>query len=212
MDTQEQIFGLVESAQQQQAAVNEALTRLARMTAALQEASVQAVPAVRGAAAQGVAIALGTASKDATAAVMAATKHLADSLWKGVHATDIAEFRLSKAAELFDRSVVSMRWRHVAMLSVGAAGCIVVVLIAGWISLTWQRDHVSDLREEKATLTAEVADLAATATKLTAKGGRAALTMCGTDAQTPRLCVKVIDGKPYGGESGKETFYIISGY
>jgi len=210
MDTEEQVYGLIGAAQEHQRAMTSELAALIRATTALQEASAQAVPAVEKAAGQGVAKALSTASVDATAALMATTKHLVDSLWKGVHATDQAEFKLSKAAQLFDRSVVAMRWRHVAMLSAGAAGCIVAVLIAGWISLTWQRSQVNDMRDERAALLVEVAGLRATVDKLTAKGGAATLNTCGP--QKGRVCVRVDAGAGTYGDKNTGQYYVVHGY
>ena len=71
------------------------------------------------------------------------------------------------------------------------------VLLAGWLSVWWERHQVEQLAEQRQALTAEVAQLQANAEDWAKRAGRARLEKCGEQA---RLCVRVDSRQAYGKE------------
>ena len=81
--------------------------------------------------------------------------------------------------------------------------------LAGWsayASLAWQLHQVSSLREEKAALLGEVAQLQANADDWAKRGGRAKLEKCG---DAGRLCVRIDKTTGYGKDS---DYFVLRGY
>lgn len=170
MDAQQQLFGLMAVAEEQQKAVEAALSGLAAERAALAE--------VRS----GVSDAVAAAVRDALAGVPdAAAKTLGeaaqpviDSLFGVVQSAGEAEASLKRAGAWF-------AWKWVAVAAGGLAG----VCLVTYAALLWQLHQISSLREEKAALQADVAALQANVAALEKKGGRIVMRTCGG-----RLCIE----------------------
>ena len=79
-----------------------------------------------------------------------------------------------------------------------AAGGLVGVCLVAYASLAWQLHQVSSLREEKAALQADVAQMQASVAALERKGGRIVLSTCGG-----RLCIEASSNQGQGAEQWK---------
>lgn len=224
MDAQQQLYGLMAVAEDQQKAVKAAIdgltaerAALAKERAALAQAAASvaragrdiqcavdgAVPALQeaagGAVGHAVRVALAGGAEVAARAFDGATRPIVGQLAGFVHAAGEAEGKISGAVEAF-----GWRW---AMVAFGAAaGGIVAVLLAAWLAVWWQRDEVEQLTAQKAALLGEVTQLQATAEGWAKRGGRAKLVTCG---DKDRLCVRVDKGSVYG-EDG--DYYVLRGY
>lgn len=207
MDAQQQLFGMMTIAEEQQKAVKAAIDGLAaeRAAVAKERASMAQVLAAVNNAAQGVRMAAGEAvatsvaeslsgaSKAAAEALGEASKPVIDRLSGVVRAASNAEGKLNGAVAAFG-------WKWALMASGAAAGGIAALLLGAWISVAWQRHQVE-------TLSAEVAELKATAADLAKRGGRATINVCG---DKKRLCVRV--DNPKDGQGENRDYFVLKGY
>lgn len=199
MDAQQQLFGMMAIAEEQQKAVKAAIDGLAAERASMAQVLLavnNAAQGVRKAAGEAVATSvtesLSGASKAAVEALSEASKPVMDRLSGVVRAASNVEGRLNGAVAAFG-------WKWAMVAGGAAAGGILTVLLVAWISVGWQRHQVE-------TLSAEVAELKATAADLAKRGGRAELTVCG---DKKRLCTRVETGTPFGKDS---DYFILKGY
>ena len=235
MDAQQQLFGLMAVAEEHQKAVKAALDGLTAERAALakeraavaqaaasvagvagevRKAAAEAVPAIQKAAGEAVGASV---SKSLAGAADAAAKALGEaarpvigSLSGVVQSAGEAEASIKNAGAWF-------AWKWVAV----AGGGLVGVCLVAYAALAWQLHQVSSLREEKAGLQADIAQMQASVTALEKRGGRITLNSC-TDANgTERLCIPVSTNQGKGYEnftapfSNKKTgiqFVIPKGY
>jgi outer membrane murein-binding lipoprotein Lpp len=100
-------------------------------------------------------------------------------------------------------AVAAFGWRWAALAGSTAAGGVAAVLLAGWLSVWWQRHEVERLAAQRQALAAEVAQWQAQADAWAKKGGRAKLERCGDQG---RLCVRV---DTRAGGFGKEGDYMV---
>ena len=191
MDAQQQLFGLMAVAEEHQKAVKAAIDGLTAERAAL--AKERAAVAQAAASVAGVAGDVRKAAADAIPAMQRAAgeaaKPVIGSLSGVVQAASDAEGSMRNAGAWF-------AWKWVAV----AAGGLVGVCLVAYVSLAWQLHQVSNLREEKAELEANVADLAK-------RGGRAKLEKCGDQN---RLCVRI--DKSAGGFGKDSEYAVLKGY
>ena len=170
MDAQQQLFGLMAVAEEHQKAVKDAIDGLASERAALakeraalaqaaakvagvaddvKQAAAEAVPALRTAVGEAVDASversLAGASDTAAKALGEACKPIVDSLSGMARAAGEAEGKLSGA-------VASFGWKWATVAGGAAAGGIAAVLLAGWISVWWERHQVEQLAEQRAAL------------------------------------------------------------
>lgn len=206
MDAEQQLFQMMTVLEDQQKAVQAAIQGLAaeRAAVAKERASMAQVLAAVNNAAQGVRMAAGEAvassvaeslsgaSKAAAEALGEAAKPVIDRLSGVVKAASNAEGRLNGAVAAFG-------WKWAMVAGGAAAGGILTVLLAAWISVGWQRHQVETLSEE-------VAELKATAADLAKRGGRATINVCG---DKKRLCVRVDNSQNFG--EGQD-YYVLKGY
>lgn len=220
MDAQQQLFGLMAVAEEHQKAVKAAIDGLTAERAALakeraavaqaaasvagiagevRKAAADAVPAMQKAAGEAVGASvrqsLADASDAAAKALGEAAKPVLGSLSGVVQAASDAEGSMRNAGAWF-------AWKWVAV----AAGGLIGVCLVAYASLAWQLHQVSSLREEKAALLGEVAQLQANADDWAKRGGRAKLDKCG-DAR--RLCVRIDKTTSYGKDS---DYFVLRGY
>ena len=225
MDAQQQLFGLMAVAEEHQkavkAAIDDGLTAervaLAKERAALSQAAAsvagvagdvkkaaaQAVPAIQKAASEAVGASvrqsLAGAAEAAVEALGEAAKPIIGSLSGVVRAAGEAEGKLSSA-------VASFGWKSATLAGGAAAGGIVAVLFAGWMSGWWERHQVEQLAEQRAALLSEVAQLRAQAEDWAKRAGRSKLEKCGDHG---RLCVRVDKTAGFGKD---EDYYVLRGY
>ena len=220
MDAQQQLFGLMAVAEEHQKAVKAAIDGLTAERAALakeraavaqaaasvagiagevRKAAADAVPAMQKAAGEAVGASvrqsLAGASDAAAKALGEAAKPVIGSLSGVVQAAHEAEGSMRNAGAWF-------AWKWVAV----AAGGLVGVCLVAYAALAWQLHQVSSLREEKAALLGEVAQLQANADDWAKRGGRAKLEKCG---DAGRLCVRIDKTTSYGKDS---DYFVLRGY
>ena len=201
------LYGLMEIAEGQQAAVQTALEGLAAERAGLRrerEALARQVQAVEGGARAAVRAAvvdsLAGAATEGAAAVQAATRPLLDRV-AGVTAE-------AGQAEAALRGVVLWAsWRLLGwVVAVGAA-----TVVLGWLMssgvLWWNTSAIGAAQERKAELQAEVAELQANRDAWVKAGLMAKLERCGPKA---RPCIRVDESAGGFGERG--DFRVILGY
>jgi len=201
------LYGLMEIAEGQQAAVQAALEGLAAERAALRrerEALARPVQAVEGSARAAVRAAvadsLAGAATEGVAAVQAATWPLLDRV-AGVTAE-------AGQAEAALRSVVLWAsWRLLGWIA--AMGAMTVLL--GWLMssgmLWWNTSAIGAVQERKAELQAEVVELKANRDALVKAGMLGKLERRGPKA---RPCIRVDES--VGGFGNRDDFRVILGY
>ena len=217
MDAQQQLFGLMAVAEEHQkaaidgltaeraalakerAAVAQAAASVAGIAGEVRKAAADAIPAMQKAAGEAVGASvrqsLAGASDAAAKALGEAAKPVIGSLSGVVQAASDAEGSMRNAGAWF-------AWKWVAV----AAGGLVGVCLVAYASLAWQLHQVSSLREEKAALLGEVAQLQANADDWAKRGGRAKLEKCG---DAGRLCVRIDKTTGYGKDS---DYFVLRGY
>ena len=174
MDEQ-QIFSMMALAEDHQKAVTAAIAGLAAERAALAKeraALAQAVAGVTKAASDAVSAAvrqsLAGASETAVTAFTKAAGPFAGEVRKVAEQAGAAAEKVDRAAQLLGMKAVAV-----------AAGCIVVVGLAAWGIVAWERHQVVDLKKQIAQERAMVAEL-------DKAGGRVVWSTCGG-----RLCFEV---------------------
>ena len=185
---EDRLYGLMEVAERQQAAVQAALDGLAAERAALareREALAREVAGLQagtqGAVRAAVADSLAGAAVEGAAAVQAATGPLLARL------DGVAEQAGQADAALRD----VMAWATWRLLGWVAAAAALLVL-GGWLASTlvlwWDTDAIGAARVEKAQLQAEVAEIKANRDEWVKTGALAKLERCGPKV---RPCVRV---------------------
>ena len=203
------LYGLMEIAEGQQAAVQAALEGLAAERAALRrerEALARQVQAVEGGARAAVRAAvaegLAGAATEGAAAVQAATGPLLSRLAR------VAE-QAGQAETALRRVVLWASWRLLGwVMAVGAA-----TVLLGWLMssgvLWWNTSAIGAAQERKAELQAEVAEMQANRDVWVKAGMLARLERCGP---TRRPCIRVDEGAGPFGSQGHDDYRVIQGY
>ena len=195
MESQEQVFGLIAVAEEQQKAVQVALDGLSAERAALAKERAALSQSVGASVRQ----ALAGASEIAAGAFGEASKPFVSQLSGVLKAAGEAESKLSRAVAAFG-------WRWALLAGGAAAGGIVATVLVGWMVSWWQRHEVEGLAEQKAALISEVGQLQAEANEWAKRGGRAKLETCG---DAGRLCVRIDKSTGYGKEG---DYFVLRGY
>ncbi len=194
------LYGLVEIADRQQAAVQAALEGLAAERAALAR-QVQALQSgVQGAARAAVAEGLAGAATEGVAAVQAATGPLLSRL-------DSVAVQAGQADAALRGVVLWASWRLLGwVVAVGAA-----TVLLGWLMssgvLWWNTSAIGAAQEHKAELQAEVAELQANRDALVKAGMMAKLERCNPGY---RPCIRVNESA--GAFGDRSDFRVILGY
>jgi hypothetical protein len=167
MDEQ-QIFGLMAVAEDQQKAAAAAIAGLAAERAALAKER-----ALLAQVAQGIQKATGEAVSAAVKQSLAGASETAVTAFTKAAGPFAGEVRrvaeqASVAAEKVDRAA---QWLGVKAVAV-AAGCIVIVALAAWGIVAWERHEVIDLKKQ-------IAQERATVAYLDKEGGRVVWNTCG---------------------------------
>ncbi len=217
-DVEAEIFGLMTAAQDQQAAVQTALTRLAAQEAALKEerrflaetltvVQNQLVLARRAAEEIGpelqrkVEAAIRSAVADKVAhAVASAAGPVFNQLTAVVEAAGAVEMSLR-------RVVGWLTWRLLGQLGAIVAG-LLALMVAGRLGLEWWTDYrLASAQAESSLLEAKIAGLQDTRDMLERAGAKAGINKCGPSA---RLCIRVDEAAgPFGDQA---DYRIIRGY
>jgi hypothetical protein len=167
------------------------VAKVAGVAGDVKRAAADAVPAMERAAGEAVGTSmrqsLAGASQTAANALGEAAKPVIRSLSGMVQAAQDAEGAMRSAGAWF-------AWKWVAV----AAGGLIGVCLVAYASLAWQLHQVSSLRDDRAALAADVAQMQATVSALEKKGGRIVMTTCGG-----RLCIEASSNQGAGVEQWK---------
>ena len=187
----------------ERAALAQAAAALIDTVADVRTAAAGTVPAIREAAseaiAQSVKESMAGASDVAAQALQEALEPIITSLSGAERAAGQAESKLTNA-------VASFGWKWAGVAAGAAAGGIMAILLAGFLSVGWQRHQVEELKGERAALLDEVAQLQVQAEDWAKRGGRAKLEACGDQR---RLCVRIDRTTGYGKEG---DYFVLRGY
>ena len=206
-ETEDRLYGLMEIAERQQAAVQAALDGLTAERAALgRERQALAKTAgdlalgTRVAAEAGVQASLAGAATEGVAAVQAATRPLLGRL------ADMTE-RAGQAEAALRRVVLWASWRLLGWVMAGVAGLVLLGWLASTLVLWWDNGAITEARMQKTQLQAEVAEMQANHDGWVKAGMLGKLERCGPKA---RLCIRVDEGAgPFGERS---DYRVIQGY
>jgi len=221
------LFGLMAAAQDQQAAVEAALKRLAAQEealkgerlklaegvaalqaeiAALRQATRSVGPELQRGTQEAVRTAvvnsLAGAGDAAARAAAAATRPLLDRL-DGVSET-------AQEVEASLRQVVRwVTWRLLGQVAAVVAGCVLVGVLAD-ISIRWwtERDLAFE-QAQKAVLEAEIAGLQGTRDQMVKAGMLAKITRCDPGA---RPCIRINEAAGKFGADGHDDYRVVLGY
>ncbi|MBE9610909.1 hypothetical protein [Chitinilyticum piscinae] len=203
MDAQQQLFGLMALAEDQQKAVQAAIEALeaeretlqrereafkqatsaaAGVVVEVKQAAAAAIPGVQKAAENAVGaavrVSLAGASQAAANALETASSPILSALTGVVRAGESAADRLNAASAAFG-------WRWATVAGGISAGAIVAVSLVAWGAVWWQRGEVESLQAERQALATDVARLQVSVADLEKRGGRIVMNDCGG-----RLCIE----------------------
>jgi len=185
---EDRLYGLMEVAERQQAAVQAALEGLAAERAALTRERETLARGVRdvqigtqGAVRAAVADSLAGAAVEGVAAVRAATGPLLSRL------AGVAE-QAGQADAALRRVVAWASWRLLGWMAAAVALLVLVGWLASGLVLWWDTGAIGAARVEKRQLQLEVAELRASRDEWAKTGALAKLERCGPKA---RPCVRV---------------------
>jgi hypothetical protein len=208
-ETEDRLYGLMEIAERQQAAVQAALDGLAAERAALgreREALARGVRdlqlGTQGAVRSAVADSLAGAATEGLAAVQAATKPLLGRL-AGVTA------EAGQAEAALRQVVLWASWRLLGWVMAAIAGLVLLGWLASTLVLWWDNGTIAAAQVEKAQLQQEVAGLQATQDAWVKAGMLGRLERCGPKA---RPCIRVDEGAGGFQSQGHDDYRVIQGY
>ncbi len=206
-ETEERLYGLMEIAERQQAAVQAALAGLAAERAALKrerderaseakalDLSLQA--AVRSA----VTDSLAAAATEGVQAVQTATAPLLDKL-------DSVTATAGRAETTLRRVVLWASWRLLGWVMAGMAVLVLLIWLTSTVTLWWDTDAIASAQARKAQLQAEVAELRANREGWVMAGMLGKLERCGPKS---RPCIRVDERA--GSFGGLADYRVILGY
>ena len=203
------LYGLLELAEQQQAAVKAALDGLAaerialrREREALAKTAGDLALGTRAAAEAGVQASLAGAATEGVAAVQAATKPLLGRL------ADMTESAGQAEAAL--RSVVAWAsWRLLGWVMAAVAGLVLLGWLASAAVLWWDTGTIADAQLRKAQLQTQVAELQANYDGWVKAGMLEKVIRCNPGN---RPCVRVDEGAGTFQSQGHNDYRVIQGY
>ena len=204
---EDRLYGLVEVADRQQAAVQAALEGLAAERAALareREALARQVQAlqsgVQGAARAAVADSLAGAAAEGVAAVRAATGPLLSRL-------DSVAAQAGRADAALRGVVAWASWRLLGWVLAAMAGLVLLGWLASTLVLWWDAGAIAAARAEKRQLQAEVAEMQANRDEWARAGFLSKLTRCDPGN---RPCVRVDERA--GAFGDRSDYRVLLGY
>jgi hypothetical protein len=208
-DADEQLYGLMEIAERQQAAVQTALEGLAAERVELQHEREQLAEArqalavsTRAAVRSAVEMGLAGASEAGVEAVGTATQPLLSRLEKMADGAGAAEAALR-------RVVLWASWR---LLGWGVAAIASVGLL-GWLAscavLWWDAGAIGAMQARKTALEVEIGQLQATRDEWEKAGMLAKLERCNPGN---RPCVRINEGAGTFGRDGGSDYRVLRGY
>jgi hypothetical protein len=208
-ETEDRLYGLMEIADRQQAAVQTALDGLAAERAALgreREALARGVRdlqlGTQGAVRLAVKDSLAGAATEGVAAVQAATKPLLGRL-AGVTA------EAGQAEAALRQVVLWASWRLLGWVLTGVTGLVLLGWLASTLVLWWDTGTIAAAQVEKAQLQAQVAELQANYDSWVKAGVLEKVIRCNPGN---RPCIRVNQGAGTFQSQGHDDYRVIQGY
>jgi hypothetical protein len=208
-ETEDRLYGLMEIADRQQAAVQAALDGLAAERAALgreREALARGVRdlqlGTQGAVRSAVKDSLAGAATEGVAAVQAATKPLLGRL-AGVTA------EAGQAEAALRQVVLWASWRLLGWVLTGVTGLVLLGWLASTLVLWWDTGTIAAAQVEKAQLQAQVAELQANYDSWVKAGVLEKVIRCNPGN---RPCIRVNQGAGTFQSQGHDDYRVIQGY
>lgn len=203
------LYGLLEVAERQQAAVQAALDGLAGERAALEGERARLAREVttldlslRGAVSVAVKDSLAAAATEGAKAVQAATGPLLGEL------AAVTE-RAGRADAALRRVVLWASWRLLGWIAAVGAVTALVGWLTGSAVLWWDAGAIAEARARKAQLQAEVAELQASYDGWMKLGVQQKVIRCGPKL---RPCIRVDENAGQFGSEGQGSYRVIWGY
>lgn len=203
------LYGLLELAEQQQAAVQAALEGLTaermalrREREALAKTAGDLALGTRVAAEAGVQASLAGAATEGVAAVQAATRPLLGRL------ADMTE-RAGQAEAALRQVVLWASWRLLGWVMAGVAGLVLLGWLASTLVLWWDMGTIAAAQVEKAQLQAQVAEMQANYDGWVKAGMLGRLERCNPGN---RPCIRVNEGAGGFESQGHNDYRVIQGY
>ncbi len=207
-ETEDRLYGLMEIAERQQAAVQAALDGLAAERAALgreREALARGVRdlqlGTQGAVRSAVTDSLAGAATEGVAAVQAATKPLLGRL-AGVTA------EAGQAEAALRQVVLWASWRLLGWVMAGVAGLVLLGWLASTLVLWWDTGTIAAAQVQKAQLQAQVAELQANYDGWVKAGMLGKIIRCPGN----RPCLRVDESAGAFQSEGHNDYRVIQGY
>ena len=217
METEEKLYALMAIAEEQHAAIKEALAALATERDKLDATRTVMSKQLRevASAAEGASGAVQNAAQEALNTVLEQTVNATGEEVRRAF-TQLIKPTLLTLAKVIDRSdeverklrrtLLWLSWRGLAVIITARAGLLLAVWLGGRATTAWHQHEIEQLLEERDALTAEIAELRDGAEAWKTKAGRAKLTNCG---EQRRLCVRVDPRTVYGAD---RDYFILRGY
>lgn len=147
---------------------------------------------------------LGAIAGEIGGAARAAVKPVIDETSRQIDEARRGALSLDREAQRFSE-------RLFVLIAAGAFVALLLVGLAVWGSLAWQRSELASLAEQKAALRDEVAAMEATAQKMRAQGLKIEFRNCEDDKHRVRLCVAGEPKLPHWGTE-QAPLYVLKGY
>ena len=215
-ETEDQLYGLMEIAERQQAAAQAILDGLAAERTALRQerealakAGADLALGTRAAAEQGVRTSLAGAATEGVAAVQAATRPLLGRL------AEMTE-RAGQAEAALRRVVLWASWRLLGWAVAGVAGLVLLGWLMSVLTLWWDRGAITAVRVQKAQMQVEVAQMQAEVAEMQANhdGWVKAGMLSKLERCSPgnRPCIRVNESAGVFEGQGHNDYRVIQGY
>ncbi|WP_028997653.1 hypothetical protein [Azohydromonas australica] len=171
-----------EALAEERAVLTDAAERMAELADAVTTATEQAAPRLQQAAgtAAGAAVRQSLAGISGTA--VAALKTATEPVLTTINGAAQAA---READGTLTRSLNGFGWKLAAVVGGVSSAAVLVVIVAAWSMVEWQLHQMAGLVEQHAALEDEVQQLQANIAALAKKGGRIVMTECGG-----RLCIE----------------------
>jgi hypothetical protein len=164
MDTERKIYGLLETVEEQQKSLKIAAAALDQT----REAIGLLVDEVREAAAAGGSTGASQALEQAGLLVAEAAGPTIAELKQVAASAAIVQSHFRSAAA----------WATWQQFAIVVAGCVSLVL-AMWVAVAWQRQELTELKDQKAAVEAQIATMQTTVDELGRQGGKIKFNVCG---------------------------------
>lgn len=197
MDPQQQLYGLMALAKEQQEAAQKAIhgmqaerEALAKERQALAAMAEDVSQKTRSAAGNAIRATLAEVASEAETALKRSLKPITDDVMGDLKQ---AVQRAGQAERSMAKSAQTIAWKWAAL----AGGALAGVVLISYLAMAWQLYQVRSARAEREALAAEIVTLRAGLAELERQGARIEVSRCGEGAAA-RLCVRAASNQGDG--------------